>query len=280
MSRVLAIAKNDFGQAYLLNKSRSVSAHAHSDAHIMLQIEGVGHEYLVGSDTVQLDRSTAVLVNQHVLHENRTLGEGHSVVLMFYLSSQWITEQFTGPFFLDRLFSLSSIRVSAQQRNQADQLASQMVQTGDKHDPSVANLCDSLIRSFITRPVSGRAYLTGLNKLSDHRIRRAIALMNETFEDPLSAGELSSRVGLSRSRFFDLFRGCTGLSPLHYYKMLRLEHARDRLSVGRESIADISRQCGFGAQSHFSSFFSEQLGVTPSEFRRAAISSSLSRAHM
>lgn len=272
MSRVLSIAKSQFGQAYLLNKNRRSGAHAHSDAHIMLQIEGVNHEYLVGEENVHLRRDTAVLVNQHVLHGNLSVGDGHSIVLMFYLSPQWITDHFTGPLFVDRLFSNASVHLSPQQRRQSDLLAERMLQTDEINDPDIGNLCQSLIESFVTRRAPG----IKLDKLSDHRIRRAVALMNETFEEPLSASELASRVGLSRSRYFDLFRACTGLSPVHYYKMLRLEHARRRLSTGRESIADISRQCGFGAQSHFSNFFAEQLGITPSEFRRAAMSSSRS----
>ena len=81
--------------------------------------------------------------------------------------------------------------------------------------------------------------------------------------------ELASQVGLSRSRFYDLFQVCTGFSPRAYLDMLCVETAISRLSSGRGKIAEVAAELGFSAQSNFTRFFLNQVGVPPSEYRRA-----------
>ena len=81
--------------------------------------------------------------------------------------------------------------------------------------------------------------------------------------------ELASQVGLSRSRFYDLFQLCTGFSPRAYLDMLCVETAISRLSSGRGKIAEVAAELGFSAQSNFTRFFLNQVGVPPSEYRRA-----------
>jgi len=72
------------------------------------------------------------------------------------------------------------------------------------------------------------------------------------------------------SRFYDLFQICTGFSPRTYLDLLCIEAAISRLSSGRGKIAEVSAELGFSAQSNFTRFFLNQVGVPPSEYRRAA----------
>jgi AraC family transcriptional regulator len=108
------------------------------------------------------------------------------------------------------------------------------------------------------------------SRFEDSRIRRAIALLRARPNKELNMDELASQVGLSRSRFYDLFQLCTGFSPRAYLDMLCVETAISRLSSGQGKIAEVSAELGFSAQSNFTRFFLNQVGVPPSEYRRAA----------
>ncbi len=270
MSKVLSIAEGPIGRACLLDKNRPARAHAHLGPHAMLQIEGVAHEYDIAGVPAILDRSNAVLVNNHELHGNRSLGSGHSVVLMLYLTPAWIAERFPGLPGYVKLFPKASVQLNPALRDLADELASKMREADDIDDDEVQWLFTKLAVGICDTYGPATPSRQRISKLNDFRIRRAIALMHESLEEPLSASELSSRVGLSRSRFFELFTACTGLSPKHYGNMLRLDLATRCLAGDTDPIAEISQKCGFGAQSHFSKFFVEQQGFTPREFRRAA----------
>jgi len=108
------------------------------------------------------------------------------------------------------------------------------------------------------------------SRFADSRIRRAIALLRARPNKDQSMDDLASQVGLSRSRFYDLFQLCTGFSPRTYLDLLCIETAISRLAWGRGRIADLATELGFSAQGNFTRFFQQQVGVPPSEYRRSA----------
>src|SRR6266850_1780242 len=130
----------------------------------------------------------------------------------------------------------------------------------------------SIVETYLTRKRTAAPLWRG-SRFEDSRIRRAIGLLRARPHKDLSMDELASQVGLSRSRFYDLFQLCTGFSPRTYLDMLCVETAVSRLSSGRGKIAELSAELGFSAQSNFTRFFLQQVGVPPSEYRRSATGS-------
>jgi AraC-like DNA-binding protein len=99
------------------------------------------------------------------------------------------------------------------------------------------------------------------SRFEDSRIRRAIGLLRARPNKELNIDELASQVGLSRSRFYDLFQLCTGFSPRAYLDML-WRRDRDLAPVlGQGKIGRVSAELGFSAQSNFTRFFRNQVGV-------------------
>jgi len=127
----------------------------------------------------------------------------------------------------------------------------------------------SIVDTYVARRRASSSMWRG-SRFEDGRIRRAIALLRAHPNKDLSMNEVATQVGLSRSRFYDLFHVCTGLSPRAYLDMLCVEAAIARLSSGRGKIAELAAELGFSAQSNFTRFFLNQVGVPPSEYRRAA----------
>lgn len=103
----------------------------------------------------------------------------------------------------------------------------------------------------------------------DPRIWRAIELMRRTICKEPGVDAIAVAAGLSRSRFFEQFRACCGVTPRFYADTLMIEEAARRLTEGEGSIAEISDALGFSAQSHFTRFFRHKTGASPSLFRRA-----------
>jgi AraC-like DNA-binding protein len=126
----------------------------------------------------------------------------------------------------------------------------------------------SIVETYLTQRRS--AALWRGSRLEDSRIRHAIGLLRARPNKDQSMDDLASQVGLSRSRFYDLFQICTGFSPRTYLDMLCVETAISRLSSGQGRISDVSAELGFSAQSNFTRFFQQQVGVPPSEYRRCA----------
>lgn len=270
MSRILAISNFAFGRACLLDKDRATSAHAHLQPHAMILVDGARQRYRVGSAQVELNREQAVLVNRQELHANDGEHTDRCVMLLLYFAPDWMAGLLDGATDNALLFPRPAIPMPPTLRREAQALADAMLHAEALESEAVQRRFACLARGLGQGDGAARAKRCRVRKPNDFRIRRAMALMQASIEEPLSATEICARIGLSRSRFFELFSACTGVSPKHYANMLRLEIATQRLIGAQDLIGDISHQCGFGAQSHFSKFFVDQQGFTPRELRRAA----------
>lgn len=111
------------------------------------------------------------------------------------------------------------------------------------------------------RPVRRRRLDAGKIRALDH-------FVEANLEEPLSLAQLAQHAGMSRYYFLRCFKEATGLSPLQYIIAKRVERAREMLSGGSESIAEIAYAAGFSSQSHLNWAFKRHFGVTPGTFKR------------
>ena len=58
--------------------------------------------------------------------------------------------------------------------------------------------------------------------------------------------------------------------PVLYANTMRVERALDRLTRSQDSITDICYELGFSSQSHFTHFFSANVGIAPTLYRSIA----------
>jgi len=105
--------------------------------------------------------------------------------------------------------------------------------------------------------------------LSPWQERRAKELMSSQMDKGLSIARIASECSLSRSHFSRAFKKNTGLSPRDCYLQMRLDKARGLLSDSGLTISQISLDCGFADQSHFTRVFTRVIGVTPFNWRRS-----------
>jgi AraC family transcriptional regulator len=98
------------------------------------------------------------------------------------------------------------------------------------------------------------------------RVKRYI---EEHLQDNLSLEELARETRYSRGHLLRMFRAATGKTPHQYLTERRIERAKGMLQEAEEiSLTNIAAWCGFSSQSHMTRVFREQVGVTPSVFRR------------
>jgi len=98
--------------------------------------------------------------------------------------------------------------------------------------------------------------------------RRAVRLMSDTIAFPLSIGELSGNLAVSRRQFERLFVRHSGKTPAAFYLDLRLEAARDHLFYSAHSVSHIAEVCGFQSNAHFCRAFRARFGDSATAYRR------------
>lgn len=115
------------------------------------------------------------------------------------------------------------------------------------------------------RPVESRV----AGCLDGQRLQRVIDLIEFRLSDDLSLDDLAAEACLSPYHFARLFRQATGLTPHRYVTERRIQIAKEKLSLGRLSLAEIALETGFGSQANFSRVFRKATGCSPGEFKRS-----------
>jgi AraC-like DNA-binding protein len=80
-------------------------------------------------------------------------------------------------------------------------------------------------------------------------------------------GEVAHKVGVSPAQFRRGFRQWTGMAPRDYLQQQRLRAARLLLETTNQPVAAIAQQTGFASASHFTRFWQQHHGHTPSQHR-------------
>jgi AraC family transcriptional regulator len=81
----------------------------------------------------------------------------------------------------------------------------------------------------------------------------------------------SRHARFSPYHFARQFKAATGLPPLQYVILRRVERAKQFLQGGTDlSLAEVAAHAGFSDQSQFSHHFKRLVGVTPGQFRMPA----------
>jgi AraC family transcriptional regulator len=235
---------------------------------------------LAPQDQLQAQADPAIVMQQaaaEILFLNP--GEIHvsldtSRVLVLHAAGEWLRGSFPAAFSPAdaRPFPQRREPVTLRIQQLADTLAIEALNdrflSPERLEFMLQELMLSIVDTYLARKRASSPLWKG-SRFEDSRIRRAIALLRARPNKDLSIDELATQVGLSRSRFYDLFQLCTGFSPRAYLDMLCVETAIARLSSGQGKIAEVSAELGFSAQSNFTRFFLNQVGVPPSEYRRA-----------
>ena len=105
---------------------------------------------------------------------------------------------------------------------------------------------------------------------ADPRVAWAITEMERRLAQPLAISHLARGANLSPSRFTQVFRSHTGLSPGRYLRQLRLTRARHLLDTTFLSVKEVMAAVGFNDPSHFSRDFHRAFGVSPRAWRQRA----------
>ena len=103
----------------------------------------------------------------------------------------------------------------------------------------------------------------------DAAAREMVTYIEENFAEDLSSASLAAQFGYTSAHFCRKFKEVTGLSPMSYLKIFRLEEAYKRIRAGERSISTIAADCGFSDANYFTRCFRAHFGVPPSHFKKA-----------
>ena len=128
---------------------------------------------------------------------------------------------------------------------------------------------DELLRRLCDRLLIGETAPGDTVPEAEDEITQVVRYMEEHFSDPeMSITALADSLELSTTRFSLSFKEKTGMSPLEYLTLLRVEHAKEQLELTDLTIRDIGVRVGYYDSGSFIRRFKQVTGETPLQYRR------------
>jgi AraC-like DNA-binding protein len=100
------------------------------------------------------------------------------------------------------------------------------------------------------------------------RLCRARDLIRDEFAEPVTLADCAAEAGLSPWHLLRAFRAAFGETPQAFRTRLRLERARDLLTVTGRSVTEVCLDVGFSSLGTFTTLFTRAVGCPPTEYRR------------
>ena len=122
----------------------------------------------------------------------------------------------------------------------------------------------ALVYELLAALTKGRAV-----RDSDPWLKRAVAIIESSYNRDITVSDLAAKVGFERSYFSTVFKDRTGLTPHAYLTSVRMERARELLTGSDISVAECAEAVGLDPR-NFARLFRAECGLGPMEFKKAA----------
>ena len=152
------------------------------------------------------------------------------------------------------------------------------------NNPSVLNHFNTLFKLFDEESIGFQRLASGIciqlmaelhniknggNNIEDLNSMVSVAKrqMYENINTSLNLMKLASELGVSYSKFRLDFKKQTGVSPLQYHLLLKIEKSKELLLNTNKSQKEIAYELGFESDYYFNRLFKSKTGLAPGKFR-------------
>lgn len=270
MSHAIAVSHGEFGRAALYKLNKPIITHAHREGHLIFYVDGTHNTVTVSDEVHPNNPEFATAVSPWAPHSYNQREGGETICLTLYIKPMW---------FLENSVSAEYALKFGSTRLQITPAISDLIKRLTAHllDEEVHSHFDNLLYCLTRacfdwswKSTNATQMCNVSDRFSDFRVRKSLRVMQERMTEDVEMQELARTVGLSRPHFFKLFKQQLGVTPSVYMNTLRSEQAIDDLLTTEKTVTDIAFDLGFSSQASFTRFFSSNVGIAPSEYRRVA----------
>ncbi len=134
------------------------------------------------------------------------------------------------------------------------------------HGDAVANAAARYVFLQSVRPfgaLQNPGLAEPIGQVAPSVVKRAIAIMEQNLEVPLTIPEICDAVEISQRHLNRQFTAYVKKTPTLYYRDIRLDRARGLVTQTRIPLAEVAVASGFSSQVHFSRAYRERFGLAP-----------------
>ena len=105
----------------------------------------------------------------------------------------------------------------------------------------------------------------------NHYVERAKEYVAEHIDESIRVVQIGEALGINENYLTGLFHKYEGITLQHYIRKEKVRQAKELLLYSSYSCSEIAALLCFSTQSHFSSVFKREVGMTPAKYRESKI---------
>ena len=105
----------------------------------------------------------------------------------------------------------------------------------------------------------------------NHYVERAKEYVAEHIDESIRVVQIGEALGINENYLTGLFHKYEGITLQHYIRKEKVRQAKELLLYSSYSCSEIAALLCFSTQSHFSSAFKREVGMTPAKYRESKI---------
>lgn len=253
--------------------------HWHDELEIILVTSGT-LTITSGSVSYQVSKGDGMFLNTAVLHSVEDCGSGHGTLHSIVFHPEIVGgkedsifwQKYLTPILNDA--SIPSIfldhRVAWQHTLLQSLQTAWTAQCEEKngYEFLVREQLSNIIQLIYTHRSSTPVFTSAKTLREEERTKTMLQFIQNNFQENLEISQIAASASISVSECLRCFRHTIDQTPIQYVRQYRIQKAAELLSDPTHSISDIAHQCGFQEMSYFSKIFRNQIGCTPSEYRK------------
>ncbi|MEH7012176.1 AraC family transcriptional regulator [Neobacillus niacini] len=262
--------------------------HSHQEYEIYFFHSG-DCKYLINNRIYELQPGDIILLDGMTLHKANPGTDSTYTRSMLHFSPIWLQESLIGlgiPNLLDPFKKLNNclLRTGYDEFGQfvdgrIKEIASslthideEMQRTGKKNELLEAEVKLELIQLLMGIYKMSRKELSQVTSKRSEKELHAESIaswINDHYTEKVSLDRIAAELNLSKYYASHVFKEVTGFTVMEYVMACRLNQVKYLLEMEpNQSLTDVSRATGFESVAHFSRFFKEKVGITPSQYRK------------
>ncbi|MBZ2167648.1 AraC family transcriptional regulator [Marinobacter sp. F4216] len=250
--------------AQLVKLPVAAQKHHHEHHQVVVGVQGTADLNVEGTGS-RLDTWNACLVPTEATHDY--CGDSQNHVLVINLDPQ--LPQLSSPAHGDYeslapLFERPRALVMDSKMQGLVQFAAGEIDRSPANMPMQRHLAASILHCMADRLSENREAPVHRKAIQPGAIRRYIL---ENLHRKITVKDLAGVACLSVSRFHELFRAATGVTPHQFILQTRLDQATKLLVSSSLSVSEVSYHTGFSSHSALTNALRKQRGTTPTKLR-------------
>lgn len=245
--------------------TRPANMHYH-DTYELYYFLGGKRNYLTHNSVYPLSPDWITLARPYVIHG--TNGQTYERYLISF--SEHFLQTYFQPSLIEvfhEVFSVDALPAQIVRKTpRLKELFTLIVQDTDQNDMKMAAMHLGELLLLLNRTIKSSSTQTNTSALPT-KMQEILAYISKNLSTIKTLDQVAEHFFVSKSYLFHQFKNTTGFTFVEFLTKLKISRASHLLKNTKDSVASISRSCGFETPEYFSIVFKKKMNMTPLQYR-------------